>query len=137
MVSSGMLRRVALLIVDVSEELSASIIRVIHDVTSQKTPFSIVTAMKTSNLTNCSSFADSFYPVNGSDAFLRNVGIHKLYRARQPEDCTLHSYRREDVKSLKTLMNIPVASTACEQFARCRGFQIILHFFFNKILIFL
>jgi hypothetical protein len=49
-----MLRRVALVIIDVSEELSASFIRVIriaHGVTSQKTPFFIVTAVKTSNLT--------------------------------------------------------------------------------------
>jgi hypothetical protein len=58
-----MLRRVALVKTDVSEELSASIIRVArigeldrflqepHGVTSQKTPFFIVTAVKTSNLT--------------------------------------------------------------------------------------
>jgi hypothetical protein len=72
MVSSGMLRRVAVLITDVSEELSASFIRLTrigelgatlavtsnrrtihepHGVTSQKTPFFIVTAVETSNLT--------------------------------------------------------------------------------------
>jgi hypothetical protein len=85
MASSGMLRRVALVRTDVSEEPDASIIRVTrigelgttlaatinrrtlrrntkvspkrrflqepHGVTSQKTPFSIVTAVKTSNLT--------------------------------------------------------------------------------------
>jgi hypothetical protein len=67
MVSSGMLRRVALVRTDVSEELSASIIRVTRIgelgttlavtsnrrtlVTSKKTPFFIVTAVKTSNLT--------------------------------------------------------------------------------------
>jgi hypothetical protein len=42
MSSSGMLRRVALVRTDVSEELSASFIRVSqepHGVTSQKTPF--------------------------------------------------------------------------------------------------
>jgi hypothetical protein len=84
MVSHGMLRPVALVRTDVSEELSASTIRVTrigelgttlavtsnrrtlrrnkkcrflqepHGVTSQKTPFFIVTAMKTSNLTNVS-----------------------------------------------------------------------------------
>jgi hypothetical protein len=43
MVSSGLLRRVALVRTDVSEE---------HGVTTQKTPFFIVTAVKTSNLTN-------------------------------------------------------------------------------------
>jgi hypothetical protein len=53
-----MLCHVALVRTDVSEELSASFIRVHHrflqeprSVTSQKKPFSIVTAMKTSNLT--------------------------------------------------------------------------------------
>jgi hypothetical protein len=58
MASSGMLRHVALVQTDVSEELSASFIRVTRigelgtSVTSsQKTPFFIVTAVKTSNLT--------------------------------------------------------------------------------------
>jgi hypothetical protein len=74
MASSGMLRRVALVRTDVSEELSTSFIRVTrigelgttlavtsnrrkmrrnepHGVTSQKAPFFIVTAVKTSNLT--------------------------------------------------------------------------------------
>jgi hypothetical protein len=67
MASSGVLRRVALVRTDVSEELSASIISVTrngelgtlavisnrstHGVISQKTPFFIVTAVKTSDLT--------------------------------------------------------------------------------------
>jgi hypothetical protein len=57
-----MLRRVALIRTDVSEELSASIratrigelgttLAVPHGVTSQKIPFFIVTAVKTPNLT--------------------------------------------------------------------------------------
>jgi hypothetical protein len=51
-----MLRRVALVRTDVSEELSVSFIRVTiigepHGVASQKTPFFIVTAVKNSNLT--------------------------------------------------------------------------------------
>jgi hypothetical protein len=51
-----MIRCVALVRTDVSEELRASIIRVTriaepHGATSQRTPFFIVTAVKTSNLT--------------------------------------------------------------------------------------
>jgi hypothetical protein len=46
-----MLRRVALAITDVSEERSTPIIRVANGVTSQKTPFFIVTAVNASNLT--------------------------------------------------------------------------------------
>jgi hypothetical protein len=49
MVSSGLLRRVALVRTDVSEEPGASFIRVTKY--AQKTPFFIVTTVKTSNLT--------------------------------------------------------------------------------------
>jgi hypothetical protein len=45
--SSGILRRVALVRTDVSEEI---FLQEPHGVTSQKTPFFIVTAVKTSNL---------------------------------------------------------------------------------------
>jgi hypothetical protein len=86
MVSSGILRRVALVRIDVSEELSASFIRVTrigeigttqaatsnrrtlrrnrflqqpHGVTSQKTPFFIATVVKTSNLTFTSMLGEN------------------------------------------------------------------------------
>jgi hypothetical protein len=53
MVSSGLLRRVALVRTDVSEEPGASrFLQEPHGVTTQKTPFFIVTAVKTSNLTS-------------------------------------------------------------------------------------
>jgi hypothetical protein len=83
MPSSGMLRRVALVSTDVSEELSASNVRVRriselgtlavtsnrrtlwflqqpYEVTSQKTAFFIVTAVKTSNLTDETLFSPAF-----------------------------------------------------------------------------
>jgi hypothetical protein len=50
MVSSGLLRRVALVRTDVSEEPGASFIRVTK-IGELGTPFFIVTAVKTSNLT--------------------------------------------------------------------------------------
>jgi hypothetical protein len=51
MVSSGILRRVALVRTDVSEEPGASFIRVTKIGELGTTPFFIVTAVKTSNLT--------------------------------------------------------------------------------------
>jgi redox-regulated HSP33 family molecular chaperone len=64
MASSGMLRHVALVRTDVSEELSTSIIRVttIGELgttlaVTRKTPFFIVTAVKTSNLTDVVEFS--------------------------------------------------------------------------------
>jgi hypothetical protein len=79
MVSSGLLRRVALVRTDVSEEPGSSFIRATkigelgttqaatpkrrflqepHGVTTLKTPFFIVTAVKTSNLTFLTLVAD-------------------------------------------------------------------------------
>jgi hypothetical protein len=52
-----------------------------HGVTTQKTPFFIVTAVKTSNLTIFSKFADSFHPDNEGDTFLRNVGSYRSHTA--------------------------------------------------------
>jgi hypothetical protein len=87
-----MLGRVALVRNDVSEELSTSIIRVTrigelgttlavtsnrlnatkpHGVTSQKTPFFIVTAMKTSNLT-C-YYCIPFLKTNYREQFLKHL----------------------------------------------------------------
>jgi hypothetical protein len=54
MVSSGLLRRVAIVRTDVSEE--PRFLQEPHGVTTQKTPFFLVTAVKTSNLTKTNTF---------------------------------------------------------------------------------
>jgi hypothetical protein len=70
MMSSGMLRRVALVRTDVSEEPSASFIRVtgIGELGT--------TLVATRNRRN-----DSCHPDEGDDRFLRNVGSYKSHTA--------------------------------------------------------
>jgi hypothetical protein len=68
MASSGMLRRVALVRTGVSEELSASIIRV--------TIGELGTLAATSNRRT-----DSCFPDDGGAKFLRNVGSYKSHTA--------------------------------------------------------
>jgi hypothetical protein len=61
MVSSGMLRRVALLRTDVSEELSASFIKVTR---ISKLGTMLVTTMKTSNLKQISSLHQTYTKID-------------------------------------------------------------------------
>jgi hypothetical protein len=51
--------------------------------TSQKMEFFIVISVKTSNL----NF--EFYPEDGGDTFIRNLGSYKIYRRHTPEDGNL------------------------------------------------
>jgi hypothetical protein len=88
MVSSGMLRRVVLVRTDVSEELSASFIRVtgigelatdsrceeIPSISSQRESVA-------SYSESCSQFTDSCHPDEGGVKFLRNVGSYKSHAA--------------------------------------------------------
>jgi hypothetical protein len=39
-----------------------------------------------------------FYPEDGGDTFLQNVGSHKNYSLHIPENGILHSHRRENLK---------------------------------------
>jgi hypothetical protein len=73
MACSGMLRRVALVRTDVSEELSASLIRVtgIGEL--------IRTLAVTSNRCTLRRNTKSFHPDDGGARFLRNVGTYKSH----------------------------------------------------------
>jgi hypothetical protein len=69
-----MLRRAALVIIDVSEELSASFIRVTLGISSQR-------ASVASYSQRCSYFTDSCHPDEGGDKFLRNVASYNSHTA--------------------------------------------------------
>jgi hypothetical protein len=73
MLSSGMLRRAALVRTDVSEELSASIIRVTID--ELGTPL-VVTSNRSTFL-----FTDSSHSDDGGSRLLGNVGSYKSHTA--------------------------------------------------------
>jgi hypothetical protein len=91
MVSSRMLRRVALVRTDVSKELSASFIKVTTfgeigttpDVTSNRgTPRrNTKHASVASYIWCCSWFTDSCNPDEGGATFLQNVGSYKSHTA--------------------------------------------------------
>jgi hypothetical protein len=74
MVSSGILRSVALVITDVSEELSASFIRMTR-------------------------IGDSCHPDEGGATFLQTSVLTRATRRDIPEDTILHSHRHENLKS--------------------------------------
>jgi hypothetical protein len=73
-----MLRRVALVRTDVSEELSASIIRV-KRIGELGTTLGVTSNRRT--LRRHTLFADSFHPDDGGAKFLRNVGSYKSHTA--------------------------------------------------------
>jgi hypothetical protein len=85
MASSGMLCRVALVRTNVSEELSASSIRVTRFVELEIT-LAVTTNRSTLRRNNSycqywSYLADSCHPDDGGDTFLRNVGSYKRHMA--------------------------------------------------------
>jgi hypothetical protein len=91
MASSGMLRRVALVRTDVSEELSASFIRVTRISELGKT-LAVTSNRRTLR------------------RILSSAGTSVLKRATRrniPEDAVLHSHRRENLKSYKVLSTLP------------------------------
>jgi hypothetical protein len=86
MASSGMIRRVALMRTDVLEERNTSILRVtwrrlqeIYGITSQKTAFFIVTAVKPLKSYINAQNLKLGHPDDAGDTFLRNVGSYKRH----------------------------------------------------------
>jgi hypothetical protein len=107
MVPSGLLRRVTLVRTDVSEEPGASFIRVTkiielpttkaatsnrrtlpHGVTTQNTPFFIVTAVKTSNLTT-----NHWFAIEVHDSAMREtkVGARVFQELKGSKGCVQQS----------------------------------------------
>jgi hypothetical protein len=77
-----MLRRVALVRTDVSEELSASFIRVTR-IGEQRTTLAVTSNQRTLRR-NSSPFAESGHSDEGGTKFLRNVGSYKSHTAQRP-----------------------------------------------------
>jgi hypothetical protein len=77
MPSSGMLRRVALVRTDVSEERIASIIRVTTIDELRTLPVTIVLQL----LATANTVPTSFHPDDGGETFLREVSSYKSHTA--------------------------------------------------------
>jgi hypothetical protein len=104
MMSSGVLRRVALVRIDVSEELSAFFIRVTR-----------IGELGTT-LVRASAVPSSPILVTLMKEALRSSETSVLIRATRrniPEDTILHSYRRENLKSYNPFLvpSLPLCAT--------------------------
>jgi hypothetical protein len=91
MPSSGTLHRVALVRTDVSENCSASIIRVTR-IGELGTMLVVTSNRRKLQKILC-------HPDDGGATFLRNVGSYKSHTRNISEDGILHSRRRENLKS--------------------------------------
>jgi hypothetical protein len=81
MASYGMLRRVALVKTDVSEERSAYFIRVARICELGITLAVTSNRRRQRRNTKCSSLTDSCHPDDGDATYLRNVGSYKSHTA--------------------------------------------------------
>jgi hypothetical protein len=97
-----MLRRVALVITDVSEELNVSIIRV--TIIGQLGSLAVTSNRRTLQRNTKLLLVHRFcHPDDGGAKFLRNVGSYKNHAANIPEDAILPSHHRENLKSYTAL----------------------------------
>jgi hypothetical protein len=96
MASSGMLRRVALVRIDVSEELSASFIRVTR-ISELGTGSSVHQLLVTASVVPSSPILVTLMKevLSSSETSV----LTRATRRNIPEDATLHSHRRENLKS--------------------------------------
>jgi hypothetical protein len=126
MASSGMLRRVALVRTDVSEEISASIIRVTRIgelgtlvVTSNRRTSSVRRLLVTANVIPSSPILVTLMmeALRSSEATV----LTRATRRNIPEDAILHSHRREHLKSYKeNIRNISIRNySSLEKYATC------------------
>jgi hypothetical protein len=96
MASSGMLRRVALVRTDVSEELSSSFIRVTR-IGELGTTLAVTINRRT--LRRNTKFSYSWHPYDGGAKSSETSVPTRAPRRKTPENAILHSHRRENLKS--------------------------------------
>jgi hypothetical protein len=90
-----MLRRVALVRTDVSEEPGAYFIGVTK-IGELGTTLAVTSNRRT--LRRNTKSTDSCHPDEGGAKFLRNFGSYKSHMSNIPEDTILRSHRRENLK---------------------------------------
>jgi hypothetical protein len=120
MVSSGMLRRVALVRADISEELSPSFIRATR-ICELGTILAVTCNRRTLRKIQLQLVAASVVPsspilVTLMKEAIRSSETSVLTRATRrniPEDTILYSHRRENLKSYKPIYVFRMALTIC------------------------